>query len=83
VANRIVEVMQGKSSTQEQQLPGKELPIEEIELVGEKVNHKIALSPENSPSPRQIAAEECDSQRHAAYASLWFKYGCEDPQRTG
>ena len=47
IAKRFYELTHGKApQAQEQQLPGKEIPLEDVELVGEKVNYKIALNPE-------------------------------------
>ncbi|MCJ7609202.1 hypothetical protein MUP00_05985, partial [Candidatus Bathyarchaeota archaeon] len=44
VTERLFKMMQGKPTQPE--LPGKELPLEDVELIGEKVNYKIALNPE-------------------------------------
>jgi hypothetical protein len=44
LANMVADIIRGKPQQTQQDLPGTALPIEEVELVGEKVNYN-ALQP--------------------------------------
>jgi hypothetical protein len=46
LANMVADIIRGKPQPAQPELPGTALPIEEVELVREKVNYKITLNPE-------------------------------------
>jgi hypothetical protein len=44
ITRKVMSTMEEKPTTQSR-LPGMELPVEDVELVSEKINYKIALNP--------------------------------------